>query len=202
LGGLDPALGRELLESMLLARHLDLAAHELRAAGHGHYTICSSGHESNVVFGRLTRPSDPSLLHYRSAALQIERARQAAGVDPVRDIALSLVASSEEPTSGGRHKVFGHPRLGIIPQTSTIASHLPRAVGLAFALERRPRLGLEPIAPSDAICIASFGDASINHSTALGALNAASWVVHQRLTLPLLFVCEDNGLGISVRSPD
>ena len=37
--------------------------------------------------------------------------------------------------------------------------------------------------------------------TALGALNAAGWVTHQNLPLPLLFVCEDNGLGVSVRSP-
>ena len=70
----------------------------------------------------------------------------------MRAIALSLVASSEEPMSGGRHKLFGSHPLGIIPQTSTIASHLPRAVGIAFALERRRRLGLEPIGPADAIC--------------------------------------------------
>ncbi len=123
-------------------------------------------------------------------------------MDPVRDILLSLVASSEEPISGGRHKVFGNARLGIIPQTSTIASHLPRAVGLAFGLERRRRLGLENLGPEDSIALASFGDASLNHSTALGALNAVSWTLHQNLTLPLLWVCEDNGLGISVRTPE
>jgi len=195
------ALGRELLESMLLARHLDVAAHELKAQGHGHYTITSSGHESNVVLGRLTTPSDPALVHYRSAALQIERARYVPDADPVRAIALSLVASSEEPISGGRHKLFGSHPLGIIPQTSTIASHLPRALGLAFSLELRPRLGLRHSLPPDAIVMVSFGDASVNHSTALGAFNAASWTVHQNLKLPLLFVCEDNGLGISVPSP-
>src|SRR6187402_3159644 len=85
---------RELLESMLLSRHLDLAALSLRERGFGHYTIGSSGHEANVVLGRLTRPSDPSLVHYRSAALQLERARQVPELDGVRDIALSLVASS------------------------------------------------------------------------------------------------------------
>src|SRR4051812_11033968 len=135
----------ELLESMLRARHLDLAAHELRAAGHGHYTICSTGHEANAVLGRLTGPSDPAIVHYRSAAFQLERARQAPGTHAVRDIALSLVASSSEPTSGGRHKVFGGKHLGMIPSTSTIASHLPRAMGLAFAIERKARLkGVEP----------------------------------------------------------
>lgn len=197
----EPALGLELLESMLLTRHLDRLAHELRQEGHGHYTICSTGHEHNVTLGRLTRPSDPALLHYRSAAVQIERARQVPAVDAVFGIAQSLVASTADPMSGGRHKVFGHPDLGVVPSTSTIASHLPRAVGLAFAIERRPRLGLAGDA-ADAIAIASFGDASVNHSTAQGAFNAVSWVLQQNLTLPLLLLCEDNGLGISVRSPD
>jgi 2-oxoisovalerate dehydrogenase E1 component len=196
----DTRLGAELLESMLLARHLDVAALELRVAGHGHYTIGSSGHESNVVLGRLTSPSDPSLVHYRSAALQLERSRQVPGSDGVRDIALSLVASAEEPVSGGRHKVFGGKALGIIPSTSTIASHLPRAVGLAYALGWKRGQGLAQ-EPPDALVLCTFGDASVNHSTALGALNAAGWVAHQSLPLPLLFVCEDNGLGVSVRSP-
>ncbi len=202
--GLDAATARGLLESMLLARQLDVAAHELRARGAGHYTICSSGHEANVVLGALTTPRDPALLHYRSAALVLERARHASSYDPVREIALSLVASSEESTSGGRHKVFGSRALGIIPKTSTIASHLPRAVGIGFGIDRRERLGLRnDTLPLDAasVAVASFGDASINHSTALGALNAAGWVTHQNLALPVLFVCEDNGLGISVRSP-
>src|SRR5689334_20458450 len=193
---------RELMESMLRARHLDLAAHELRASGHGHYTICSTGHEANGVLGRLTRPSDPAIVHYRSAAFQLERARQVPGTPAVRDIVLSLVASSHEPTSGGRHKVFGGRHLGMIPSTSTIASHLPRAMGLAFAIERKSRLkGIEP-EPRDAIAVASFGDASLNHSTALGAINAAGWGVHQGLAAPLLLICEDNGLGISTRTPE
>src|SRR3954470_8969883 len=111
----------ELLESMLRARRLDLAAHQLRASGQGHYTICSSGHECNAALGRLTHPSDPAIVHYRSAAFQLERARQAQGGNAVRDIALSLVARGNEPVSGGRHKVFGGKHLGMIPSTSTIA---------------------------------------------------------------------------------
>ncbi len=195
----DPDVARELLTSMLLARAVDHAAHRLRAEGIGHYTICSSGHEGNVVFGRLTGAHDPALLHYRSAAFQIERARPVEGVAPVRDIALSLVASSDDPISRGRHKVFGRKELGILPQTSTIASHVPRAMGTAFALELRRRTGLSD---HDGIAVTSFGDASLNHSTAIGALNTACWTVFKKLKLPLLVVCEDNGLGISVQTPD
>ena len=47
----------------------------------------------------------------------------------------------------------------------------------------------------------SFGDASANHSTAQGAINAACYVSHTGLPMPLLLVCEDNGLGISVPTP-
>jgi 2-oxoisovalerate dehydrogenase E1 component len=56
--------------------------------------------------------------------------------------------------------------------------------------------------PRDAVVVCSFGDASANHSTATGAINTACHVAYQRLPLPLLFVCEDNGLGISVSTPD
>jgi len=201
---LTSQLAGDLLESQLAARHLDVAALELRAAGRGHYTITSAGHEGNVVLGRLTRPSDPTLVHYRSAAFVIERARQVPGRDIVRDLVLSLQASRNDPASGGRHKLFAGRDLGIVPQTSTIASHLPRAVGLAFGLEQRRRLDLVDSAtplPDDALVCASFGDASINHSTWQGAVNAVGWAVQRQFPLPLLLVCEDNGLGVSVRSP-
>ena len=49
--------------------------------------------------------------------------------------------------------------------------------------------------------VTSFGDASVNHSTAQGAINTAAYCAYQGLPLPLLLVCEDNGFGISVRTP-
>ena len=55
--------------------------------------------------------------------------------------------------------------------------------------------------PLDSIVICSFGDASFNHSTTQGALNLANWLAFQSIPLPILFVCEDNGLGISVPTP-
>ena len=75
------------------------------------------------------------------AAFYVARAQQVPGSTPVRDVLQGLMALADEPIAGGRHKVFGHPDLAIIPQTSTIASHLPRAVGLAIALHRAHRLG-------------------------------------------------------------
>jgi 2-oxoisovalerate dehydrogenase E1 component len=56
--------------------------------------------------------------------------------------------------------------------------------------------------PDDSIAICSFGDASANHATAQTAFNAAAWTAYQKLPAPVLFVCEDNGIGISVKTPN
>lgn len=191
----------EIFAAQLLSRHLDLAARRLQQEGNGFYTIGSCGHESNALVAAALRPTDPSLLHYRSGGFYCARAAQVDGHDPVSDILLSLTASADDPISGGRHKVFGNTRLHIIPQTSTIASHLPRAMGMAFALGRAAGAGFTSPWPGDAVVVTSLGDASINHSTAVGALNATGHAAYQGVPMPLLVVCEDNGIGISVRSP-
>jgi len=191
----------ELFDAQVTSRHLDVVARDLQAAGRGFYTIGSAGHEGNGVLARTLRPSDPALLHYRSGAFYCARAGQVTGSTPVRDILQGLMGAAEEPIAGGRHKVFGRAELNIIPQTSTIASHLPRAVGLAMSAHRARRVGVTPPWPADAVVVCSFGDASVNHSTAVGAINAAVNAAHRGLPVPLLLVCEDNGLGISVPTP-
>ncbi len=196
------ALGfRELFESQLVSRHLDLMARVLRVQNKVFYTIGSSGHEGNAMVARATRHTDPAFLHYRSGGFMAERFRKLAGMDPVMDSALSFAASADDPASGGRHKVWGSKPLWVLPQTSTIASHLPKALGTAIAIEAARRLGHALPVPDDSIAICSFGDASANHATAQTAFNAASWTAYQKLPAPVLYVCEDNGIGISVKTP-
>jgi len=191
----------EIFDSQAGSRHLDLVARQLGSRGVGYYSIGSAGHESNAAVAAALRPTDPALLHYRSGAFYVERARQVPNQHPLRDVLLGVVASADDPISGGRHKVIGNADLAVIPQTSTIASHLPRSVGLAFSLDRSTRLGLSGEWPADSLVVCSFGDASANHSTATGAINTALHCAYQRLAMPLLLVCEDNGIGISVRTP-
>ena len=196
----DAAEAEAIWTAQVRSRLCDFAARYLKDKGRSFYSIGSAGHESNAAVALALRPTDPALLHYRSGAFYLARAAQA-GRDGVDDILNGIVAATDEPISGGRHKVIGNHELAIVPQTSTIASHLPRAFGVAFALERAKRLGLDPGWPADAVVVCSFGDASVNHATAQAGLNSAAHMAHQRLPLPLLYVCEDNGLGISVRSP-
>nr|WP_245904585.1 thiamine pyrophosphate-dependent enzyme [Halomonas lactosivorans] len=192
----------ELFETQLMSRHLDLHARRLQARGEAFYTIGSAGHEGNAAIARAFRATDPAFLHYRDAAFLIQRSRAVPGQTPLWDLLLSFAASAEDPISGGRHKVLGSKALHIPPQTSTIASHLPKAMGAAYSLGLWRRLGGAGEWPLDSVAICSFGDASFNHSTAQGALNAAGWAAYQGAPMPLVMVCEDNGIGISTPTPN
>jgi 2-oxoisovalerate dehydrogenase E1 component len=192
----------ELFRSQVLSRQLDRTSRVMQAMGKGFYTIGSSGHEGMAAVAEALRPTDMAFLHYRDAAFQIQRAAQVPGQTPVWDMLLSFRTAKSDPISGGRHKVLGSRSLNIPPQTSTIASHLPKAVGAAYSLGLARRCAPEHAClPDDSIVMCSFGDASSNHSTAQGAINTACWTSYQSVPLPLLFVCEDNGIGISVPTP-
>ena len=210
---LAPMLAAVLIEAQITSRLLDHTARWLRTEhGLGHYTIGSAGHEANALVALALRPTDPALLHYRSGGFYVARSLQAREhsiqtSDPVDDVLRGMLARSTEPIAGGRHKVFGNHDLAIIPQTSTIASHLPRAVGLALSFELAATDGggdrdrdrpIDTTWPTDSVVVCSFGDGSLNHSTAQGALNWAAQLTHAGRRVPVLFVCEDNGVGLSV----
>ncbi len=201
--GLADGIARDIFRAQCESRALDRQSRVMQRNGQGFYTIGSSGHEGMAAVARALRPTDPAFLHYRDGAFQLARAQQVPGQDMVWDMLLSFACSTEDPLSGGRHKVLGSKTLMIPPQTSTIASHLPKALGAAYSVGLARRHGPEARSfDDDSIVMCSFGDASANHSTAQGALNAAAWTAGHGSPLPLLFVCEDNGIGISVKTPD
>ena len=201
-GPLSDADAVGLFHAQCLSRALDLQSRAMQSKRQGFYTIGSSGHEGLAAIAWALRTTDTAFLHYRDAAFQIARSMQVQGQNPAWEMLLSFACSSEDPISGGRHKVLGSKALNIPPQTSTIASHLPKAVGAAYAIGAAKRLKPEHMEfPEDSIVYCSFGDASANHSTAQGAFNAAGWAAYQSVPMPLLFCCEDNGIGISTKTP-
>ena len=150
----------------------------------------------------MTRSDDPALLHYRSGGFYLARATLAGheqpgprpAAEPARRPAATRsraddTRSSAIPTSTSSRR----PRPSA--PTCRARSASPTPSGLARAL------GRETPWPDDAIVVCSFGDASANHSTATGALNAASYLAHRDVPCPVLFVCEDNRIGISTPSP-
>lgn len=191
----------DIFESQVMSRLLDLQSRKMQKQGNSFYTIGSAGHEGNAAYAKAFRHDDMAFLHYRSGAFMVQRSKQVNGQTPLYDMLLSFAASSEDPTSGGRHKVLGSKSLFIPPQTSTIASHLPKAVGTAFSVALNNKLDAPGCLREDAVVLCNFGDASANHSTAQGAINAACWAAYQSIPMPIVFVCEDNGIGISTPTP-
>lgn len=192
---------RAIFEDQLMSRLLDVAAREMKRLNQGYYTISSAGHENNAIIGSQLRLDDPCFLHYRAGAMMMARSRKLPEVDPILDTLLSFAASKDDPIAAGRHKVWGSRPLWVPPQTSTIASHLPKAAGLAFALRLARKIGMAGELADDSIVACSFGDASANHATALAGINSALYTVRRGGTSPILFICEDNGIGISVDTP-
>lgn len=201
-GPLNPEDAVAIFRAQCLSRNLDRRSRKMQSEGQGFYTIGSSGHEGMAAIASALRPDDMAFLHYRDGAFQTMRSSQVPSVTPAWDMLLSFSTAKEDPISGGRHKVLGSKALNIPPQTSTIASHLPKAVGAAYSVPLAKRMSPEHrVLNDDSIVMCSFGDASANHSTAQGAINSACWTSFQSVPLPLLFVCEDNGIGISTQTP-
>ena len=199
--GLSAANIIDLFETQAMSRHLDLQSRVMQKKGQSFYTIGSSGHEGNAAYAKAFRPTDMAFLHYRSGAFVIQRGKQVPGQTPLYDMLLSFAASKDDPISGGRHKVLGSKALSIPPQTSTIASHLPKAMGAAYSIPLAKRLAHKGEIPDDGIIICNFGDASSNHSTTQGAINSTAWASYQSIPMPIVFICEDNGIGISTATP-
>jgi 2-oxoisovalerate dehydrogenase E1 component len=193
----------DIFEAQAASRWLDVAARRMFASGRSRYTIASAGHEGNAALALALRSNDPVLLHHRSTAFYLARLSMAGLEDGILDVALTLAAAADQPSGGGRRAGLAHPDAGILPPPSGPAAHLPRALGLAWTIGRQQRSrGAERLRwPDDAVAVASFGDGSANHSTAIGAVNSACWAARQGVPIPLLLVCEDNGLGMSMPTP-
>lgn len=195
---------RDLFESQLISRHLDLMARVLRVQNKVFYTIGSSGHEGNAMVARADAAyrSQPSCIT-AAAGLHGRALPQAARHGSDHGFGAELRRQRRTiPASGGRHKVWGSKPLWVLPQTSTIASHLPKALGTAVAIESRAP-HRPPAADSRTTPSRSARSAMPRptmrprrpHST------RRQWTAYQKLPAPVLYVCEDNGIGISVKTP-
>ena len=202
--GLTARQAIELFEDQVTSRALDVAARELKKTDRSFYTISSAGHENNAVLGATSSASTiRRSCTTAPAALMMARARQLPGMTPAFDALLGIVASSEDPIAQGRHKVWGSRPLWVPPQTSH--HRQPPAEGDGPGLQPGPRAALgvgRRAARATRSCSARSATRSANHATALAAINTARYAARIGLPMPILFVCEDNGTGISVPTPD
>ena len=174
---------------------------KLQARGEGFYTFGSSGPEGNAAIVQALRSDDMAFLHDRSAAFQIHRAGQVPGETPAWDMLLSFTPRSTiRYWAGGaqsaRYEAIGDPAADFSRRQPPAQSG-----GARFSIGIAQRLRLEdgPFAP-DGVVLASFGDASANHSTAQWAFNTAPWAAYQGTPMPIVFACEGNLLRIRERN--
>lgn len=102
------------------------------------------------------------------------------------EIILNGISKATDVASGGRHMSnhFAKPEWGIHNVSSATANHDLHAVGVARALSYYKQ---------DGVAITSHGEASTSEGYVYEAINGASTE-----RLPVIFVIQDNGYGISV----
>ena len=172
-----------LLRTMLLVRAGDLREERLLRQGRGWIHIPGQGHEPLAAIAAVLEPGDLLFPYYRDRALF-----QARGVTPL-EMARDYLACASSSTGGRAMPVHGsYRRLGIFPPATPTASQCLPAAGAAWTLARAGR---------GRIVVTTIGDASVRQGEFHEALAFA--VEHE---LPIVFVVEDNGYGISTPTRD
>ena len=152
-----------------------------RGMGWSYHARCG-GHEGiQIALGSCFRPHKDFLFpYYRDTATVL-----AAGMTPY-ELMLNGLSKADDPASGGRHMSnhFAKPAIGIQNVSSCTGNHTLHAVGVARAIKYYG---------SDGIAYSSQGDSSVSEGYCYEAINGAS-----REKLPVIFVIQNNGYGISV----
>jgi len=168
--------------TMVTARLLDEAALRLNRQGRAPFVVPAEGHEACQVGTAwpMRRGIDVWLPYYRDMGIVLT-----AGMTPY-EIFLGVFAKADDPSSGGRQMPshWGHRELKIISGSSPIATQVPHAAGIAYAIRYRKE---------DAVVGCWFGDGATSEGDWHEGLNFAG--IHR---LPVVFICENNHYAISV----
>src|SRR5437763_12248669 len=177
-----PALGKDdklrLLRIILESRHADLREQNLIRQGKGHFHVSGMGHEGLAAVSIQMEPDDYIVPFYRDRGLVLGR-----GIT-IRQLGLEYFAK-RQTGSGGRmmasHYSDTDLHIWSVP-TPTGAQLLP-ACGIAWGLKLDGKKN---------IVVTTVGDAATRQGDFFEAVCFA-----KERSLPVLFIVEDNGYGIS-----
>ncbi len=174
-------------ELMHLGRLLDDKAPNYlkQAIGWSYHAPCAGHDGIQLAAGLAFRAGRDFLFPYYRDLLTC----LAAGLTP-EEIILNGISKATDAAGGGRHMSnhFAKPSIGIQNVSSLTGNHTQHAVGLARAVKTYDR---------DSIVFSSQGESSLSEGYCFESINGAD-----REQLPVVFVIQDNGYGISVPKRD
>ncbi len=181
LGLTDPDL-LQMYRTMVMARLCDEAQFRLNRQGKAPFVVPVSGHEGCQIGTAwpYRKGKDIFVPYYRDMGICL-----VAGMGP-RDVFLAVFGKKDDPSSGGRQMPahWSSSRLGIITGSSPIATQIPHAAGIAYAMKYRGE---------DAVVGCWFGDGATSEGDWHEGLNFSG--IHR---LPVVWYCENNKYAISV----
>ncbi len=168
----------DLLRVMALAREGDRREGILLRQGKGSFQLPGAGHEALAALAYCLQPQDYLYPHYRDRALLLAR-----GMSNY-EMALSYFARAGS-SSGGRQLASHHSDRSrrIVSLASPTGLQAIPAAGTAWACKRDGERG---------VTLCCIGDASLRQGDFY-----ESWCLALEYDLPLVFIVEDNGYGIS-----
>lgn len=175
---LNAADKKKLLRTMLLSRAGDLREQSLIRQGKGWFHVSGMGHEALSVAGYLLRDGDFFSGYYRDRPIVLAR-----GLDNY-ELALAFFAKRNS-ASGGRQMPahYSSRKRGIFSMASVVGASLLPATGLAWALQLDGKAQ---------VVLTTVGDAGTRQGDFFESMAFAL-----ERQLPVVFLVEDNGIGIS-----
>jgi len=183
----DKATLQKWYHLMVLGRLLDeKAPNYLKQAIGWSYHAPYAGHDGiQLAIGQIfDREKDHLFPYYRDLLTNLSAGLSA------EEIILNGISKAGDVNSGGRHMSnhFGKPQWNIHNVSSSTGNHTLHAAGVARAIKYYK---------SDGVSISSQGESSVSEGYVYEAINGASTE-----KLPVIFVFQDNGYGISVPKKD
>ncbi|SDB93981.1 alpha-ketoacid dehydrogenase subunit alpha/beta [Williamwhitmania taraxaci] len=172
---------------MTLGRSLDnKAPNYLKQALGWSYHAPYAGHDGiQLAIGQaFDKGKDHLFPYYRDMLTAISAGLTA------EEIILNGISKATDPASGGRHMSnhFAKPEWNIHNTSSCTGNHTLHAAGVGRAIKYYKHMG---------VAISSQGESSVSEGYVYEAINGAS-----NEKLPVIFVFQDNGYGISVPKAD
>ncbi len=178
-----PSLSKQdklrLLTLILESRHADLREQNLNRQGKGHFHVSGMGHEGLAAVSIQMEPDDYIVSYYRDRGLVLGRGMT------TRQLGLEYFAKLNTGSAGRQMPShYSDAQLHIWSVPTPTGSQLLPACGIAWGLQLDGKKNL---------VVTTVGDAATRQGDFFEALCFA-----KEKKLPMLFLVEDNGYGISM----